>query len=237
MKMKLIPAAAIIFLAAACQNPSGEATGFSGTLQNDVDSVSYALGVNIATNIKTQGMESMNGPAMLAAITKVMQEDSNLLISNEEALQYLNTYFQSMAQQKRESEGAEERLAGEQFLADNAQREEVQVTPSGLQYEVIEEGSGAKPAATDAVKVHYHGTLADGTVFDSSVDRGEPITFRLNQVIPGWTEGLQLMSVGAKYKLYIPFNLAYGEQGRPPVIKPYAMLVFDVELIEINPAE
>ncbi len=122
----------------------------------------------------------------------------------------------------------------EQFLAENAKREGVKTTASGLQYEVLESTLGQKPKATDTVKVHYEGTLIDGTVFDSSYKRGEPISFALNQVIKGWTEGLQLMSVGSKYKLYIPYHLAYGEQGAGGSIPPYAALIFTVELLGIN---
>ena len=123
---------------------------------------------------------------------------------------------------------------GEKFLADNAKRAEVKTTPSGLQYEVIEATLGQKPKATDTVKVHYEGTLIDGTVFDSSYKRGEPIKFGLNQVIKGWTEGLQLMSIGSKYKLYIPYQLAYGEAGAGGSIPPYAALIFTVELLGIE---
>ena len=128
----------------------------------------------------------------------------------------------------------EAKEAGEKFLAENAKREGVKVTPSGLQYEVIESTLGQKPKATDKVRVHYEGTLIDGTVFDSSYKRGESITFSLNQVIKGWTEGLQLMSVGSKYKLYIPYDLAYGAQGAGGSIPPYAALIFTVELLGIE---
>lgn len=128
----------------------------------------------------------------------------------------------------------EAKAAGEKFLAENAKRPEVKTTESGLQYEVLESTLGQKPKATDTVRVHYEGTLIDGTVFDSSYKRGESITFGLNQVIKGWTEGLQLMSVGSKYKLYIPYQLAYGAQGAGGSIPPYAALIFTVELLGIE---
>ncbi len=129
---------------------------------------------------------------------------------------------------------ADHKAEGQKFLEENAKKEGVHVTPSGLQYKVIEEGVGTRPKATETVKVHYRGTLIDGTEFDSSYKRGEPISFGLNQVIAGWTEGLQLMKTGAKYELYIPYNLAYGERGAGGVIPPYAALIFEVELLEVR---
>lgn len=142
---------------------------------------------------------------------------------------------QSQKQQEKSQAEAEENLTkGQAFLSENSQREGVQVTESGLQYEVIEEGSGVSPSETDTVVVHYHGTLIDGTVFDSSVDRGEPATFAVNRVIEGWTEGLQLMKPGAKYKFYIPSELAYGPQQRSEEIKANSTLIFEVELLEIK---
>ena len=133
-------------------------------------------------------------------------------------------------------EGGINKEAGQKFLADNGKRAGVTTTASGLQYEVIKAGTGNKPAATDQVKVHYHGTTIDGSVFDSSVDRGEPVTFGLGQVIKGWTEALQLMPVGSKWKIYIPSELGYGEQAAGPKIKPNSTLIFEVELLSIEPA-
>jgi FKBP-type peptidyl-prolyl cis-trans isomerase len=149
----------------------------------------------------------------------------------------LNNYFQQkqqMTQMQEEKNAMEYKAVGEEFLASNAKRKGVKVTDSGLQYEVLKEGKGANPTETSTVKVHYHGTTPEGVVFDSSVDRGEPISFGLNQVIKGWTEGVQLMKVGAKYKFYIPQELAYGPSSPSPIIKPYMPLVFEVELLEIE---
>lgn len=164
--------------------------------------------------------------------------DSNLRVfSRMEAQMAIQNFVmkQSQIKQEQSQADAEENLAkGEEFLAENAVREEVNVTESGLQYEVLEEGSGASPAETDTVVVHYHGTLIDGTVFDSSVERGEPATFAVNRVIAGWTEGLQLMKEGAKYKFYIPSDLAYGPQQRSDVIEANSTLIFEVELLEVK---
>ena len=149
----------------------------------------------------------------------------------EASQSFLQTYF-TAAQEKL---SADKKSEGEKFLSENAKNPAVQTTASGLQYIVLKDTVGAKPGATDKVKVHYEGTLIDGTKFDSSYDRGEPIDFPLNQVIPGWTEGIQLMSVGSKYKFYIPYQLAYGEQGAGGVIPPFSTLIFTVELLGINP--
>lgn len=141
----------------------------------------------------------------------------------------MNAYFQEVAEKKT----AEAKASSEAFLAENANRAGVQTTESGLQYEIIQEGTGKKPSADNQVKVHYEGTLVDGTLFDSSIKRGEPVTFGVTQVIPGWVEGLQLMSEGAKYKFYIPSDLGYGAQGAGEMIPPHSALVFEVELIEV----
>jgi FKBP-type peptidyl-prolyl cis-trans isomerase FklB len=149
----------------------------------------------------------------------------------------LNGFFQQkqqLAQAEEEKNAMAYKAVGEEFLAKNAKRKGVEVTASGLQYEVLKEGKGEHPVATSKVKVHYHGTTPEGVVFDSSVERGEPISFGLDQVIKGWTEGVQLMKVGAKYRFYIPQELAYGPSSPSPIIKPYMPLVFEVELIEIE---
>ena len=202
---------------------------------NDVDSMSYALAVNIATdlqkNMKTLPNGAYNTELFLNAFNAVMKGDS-VLISPEVSQEILQQYF-TAAQEKI---ATEKRAEGTKFLTENAKNPAVQTTASGLQYIVLNEAIGPKPQATDKVRVHYEGTLIDGTKFDSSYDRGEPIDFPLNQVIPGWTEGIQLMSVGSKCKFFIPYELGYGEQGAGGVIPPYATLIFTVELLEINPA-
>lgn len=207
--------------------------GFSSinaqNLNTEMEKVSYSLGVNVAKSVKNQGLESIDADAIAKAFKDVF-EGNTLEISEEEANIVLQDYFGKLAnaQQKANVE------AGQKFLDENAKREGVVTTSTGLQYEVLQEGSGDSPKETDNVTVHYHGTLIDGTVFDSSVDRGQPATFPVNGVIPGWVEALQLMNPGAKYKLFIPSNLAYGERGAGVAIGPNATLVFEVELISIG---
>lgn len=198
-------------------------------MNDTMTKVSYALGMNIIANLKQQGLDTLDQAAFAEGIKAALAGDSTL-VSEEESNQILQAYFAKLQEDKAKMAAKE----GEAFLAENAKREGVTVTASGLQYEVMTAGEGAKPLATDQVTVHYTGTTIDGKVFDSSVQRGQPATFGLNQVIAGWTEGVQLMSVGAKYKFYIPYNLAYGERGAGADIPPYAALIFEVELIKIN---
>ncbi|MEC8610710.1 MAG: FKBP-type peptidyl-prolyl cis-trans isomerase [Bacteroidota bacterium] len=194
-----------------------------------MEKVSYSLGVSIATNVKSQGLEQVDYESLTNAFRDVF-ENNQLQISENESNMILQDYFGKLANKKKQANIE----AGKNFLNENAQRDGVTTTESGLQYEVLKEGTGNLPKETDKVTVHYHGTLIDGTVFDSSVDRGEPATFPVNGVIPGWVEALQLMKVGAKYKLFIPSDLAYGERGAGGAIGPNATLVFEVELISIN---
>ncbi len=194
-----------------------------------MEKLSYALGMVIGHNLKGMGVKNIDSADFSQALNDVISGETPKL-TDQEAQQLVNTFIQK----QQESAAAEIRKAGEDFLAENAKKEGVTVLPSGLQYSVIKEGTGKQPNATSRVKCHYEGTLTNGTVFDSSYRRGEPAVFPLNGVIAGWTEGVQLMKEGAKYRFFIPYNLAYGERGAGQAIPPYAALVFDVELISIE---
>lgn len=192
----------------------------------------YALGVVIASNIQDQGMDSIDMEAIIVAFEDVFL-DKDLKVKEEEAQGIVQAYVQEAMERKTAKLQEEASL----FLEENRSKEGIVETESGIQYRVLKEGSGKSPQANDDVTVHYVGKLADGTVFDSSVERGEPATFGVSQVIPGWTEALQLMKEGAKYELYIPYDLAYGERGAGGQIPPYATLIFEVELLEVNAVE
>ncbi len=215
---------------AGCQN-SGKKGEVKLVSKND--SVSYALGVLIGENNKQQmksapGVDQLNKEIMISAFEKAFMGDS-VQIKPEKANAAIQAFFADVSK----GEGEKNLKAGEEFLASNKAKSGVVTLPSGLQYEIIKAGSGPKPKPEDQVKCHYHGTTIDGKVFDSSVDRGEPAVFPVNRVIPGWTEALQLMPVGSKWKLFIPSALAYGEQGAGQDIKPNSTLIFEVELLEI----
>ena len=200
-----------------------------------MDKNSYALGMSIAHNMMSSGIKEVNFDDFAAGVKAVLT-GAEPAVSFQEAGQLLDKYFAELeAEQKAQAEAmsAMMREEGAGYLAAKAKEEGVVVLPSGLQYKVITEGTGKKPSATDQVKCHYEGTFVNGTVFDSSYKRNEPAVFGLNQVIAGWTEGVQLMSEGSKYEFYIPYNLAYGEHGAPGAIPPYAALKFVVELIEV----
>ena len=190
--------------------------------------ISYALGLSLGNNLKNNGIEELDYQTLAKGIQDVF-EAKQLEMTEEEAQSVLNDFFQAQ-QTKAEGKAKEE---GVLFLIENAKRAEVTTLSSGLQYEILTAGNGAMPKSTDNVKVHYHGTLINGAVFDSSVNRGEPATFGVTQVISGWVEALQLMPVGSKWKLYIPSNLAYGERGAGGAIPPHTTLIFEVELLEI----
>ena len=191
--------------------------------------LSYSLGMSMATQLMQTGLENLDVESFVNAFTEIMKNEKTSM-SLEEATQHIQAYFS--AKQKEMLQMNKE--AGVQFLVANKKEENVVELPSGLQYEVITEGNGETPKATDTVKCHYHGTLIDGTVFDSSVERGEPAIFGVNQVIKGWVEALQLMPVGSKWKLFVPSNLAYGEQGAGNDIQPNSTLIFEVELLGIE---
>ena len=201
-----------------------------------MDKLSYALGLGIGQQLAQMGAGSDLNVDDFAQSIKDVLDGRELKVNHREAQQLVQEYF-AQKEAKMEAERAEKgkaaREEGEKYLKENAKKEGVITLPSGLQYQVLKEGNGKKPSAKDKVKCHYEGFLIDGTVFDSSVQRGEPAVFGLQQVIAGWTEGLQLMQEGAKYRFFIPYRLAYGEGGAGSSIPPFAALVFDVELIEV----
>ena len=201
-----------------------------------MDKASYALGLGIGHQLKGMGGSKLNIDDFAQAIKDVIQGKEPQM-SMKEAQIVANTFIQEAEkenQKLKEEAGAKFKAYGEQYLAENAKKDGVKVTKSGLQYEVLNEGTGKSPKATDNVKCHYEGRLIDGTVFDSSYRRGTPATFPLDGVIAGWTEGLQLMKEGAKYRFHIPYNRAYGANGAGESIPPYSALVFDVELLGVN---
>lgn len=241
MKLTNILAATVVGLSVvSCSNGQFQQ---KSSLATEVDSVSYALGLDMANKIK-ENFDDMDQGLIVQGFKNGM-DSTNLLVESKDINNILRTFFQKKQQErmkeiqeeqakKAEVEFGDNKKAGEEFLAENKTKDGVQTTESGLQYIVLKEGEGEAPTASSRVKVHYHGTLIDGTVFDSSVERGEPTEFGVGQVIKGWTEGLQLMKPGAKYKFFIPQELAYGAQQRGQHIKPLSALVFEVELLEVK---
>ena len=225
---------AIIASMSSCGNQRNQVS----SLETEIDSVSYAVGLNIGLQTTRQfknGFEEVNKEVFIQGFLNGA-DSLNFLMDEKDVVPLLNSYFQKKQQdemKKKAEETKRNKEEGEAFLAENKTKESVETTESGLQYIVLKEGNGKTPAKTDKVKVHYHGTLIDGTVFDSSIDRGAPTTFGVSQVIKGWTEGLQLMKEGAKYKFFIPANLAYGSQVQGNKIKGNSVLIFEVELLEI----
>lgn len=201
-----------------------------------MDKTSYALGLNIGQQLRDMGLKGSLVAEDFAAAVDDVVNGKPLKVDLAEANVILNQFFAQLEERQRAAAaeaGKAAKVDGEKFLADNAKKTGVKVTKSGLQYEVLVEGNGKQPKASDTVRCHYHGTLIDGTVFDSSYQRNEPCDFGLNQVISGWTEGVQLMKEGAKYRFYIPYNLAYGERGAGASIPPFSALIFDVELLKV----
>lgn len=195
----------------------------------ELEQLSYSLGVNIARSLQKQGLKELDATSVADALSDVFT-GKDLKVSESDGATILNTYFGKLQAKKHESTIRE----GQEFLKANGQRESVTTLPSGLQYEVLVEGQGVKPSASSTVTTHYHGTTIDGTVFDSSVQRGQPASFPVNGVIAGWTEALQLMPIGSKWKLYVPSDLAYGAKGAGSQIGPHTTLIFEVELLEIK---
>jgi len=225
MKIKtylLLIAGAAIILSSCGQNMTGNAK-----IVSEEDTLSYALGVDVANSLKRSSIEELNYEAFVNGMADVFEE-KDLKMDEEKIQPFIRNYFTKMREEKAQKNLEE----GQVFLEENKTKEGIITTESGLQYEILQEGTGKSPVATDKVKCHYHGSLLDGTVFDSSVDKGKPAEFVLNRVIPGWTEGLQLMKEGAKYKFYIPSELAYGKRGSRN-IQGNTALIFEVELIEI----
>lgn len=197
-------------------------------LKSAIDSVAYSIGLSVAGSLKAQGLSEINTNLLLKAINESLK-DAPTALTMEQANQCIGEYFQKQASAKSDAN----RVKGQKFLEENKKRPTVVTTASGLQYEVVRPGEGPRPADSSRVKTHYHGTLIDGTVFDSSVERGEPVEFPVNGVIKGWQEALQLMPVGSKWKLFIPSELAYGDRAAGPAIGPGSTLIFEVELLEI----
>ncbi len=202
----------------------------------NLDRISYALGLSMGNNFRSSGIKTINVQDFADGVAAVF-EGAQPKMTYDEAKLEIKNFFEAMEAEQRAAAakmGEVNEAAGKKFLEENGKRVEVNVTPSGLQYEVIKEGTGKQPAASDSVTVHYTGKLIDGTVFDSSVERGEPATFGVTQVIPGWVEALQMMKEGAKWRLFIPSQLAYGPNGAGNIIGPNSTLIFDVELIKVN---
>ncbi len=238
---KIFITVAVAFLLTSCFSVKKSATTeiipltpAKSIMNNEVDSMSYAFGLNVgndfAGNLESFPGGKINKELLIKGFSQALRNDTSLWMTESFAQEYFNNYI--VAEQNKERAALKE--VGENFLNENKSKEGVKVTDSGLQYVVVEMGDGAKPAAESKVRVHYTGKTIDGNIFDSSVERGEPAEFFLNQVIRGWTEGVQLMSVGSKYRFFIPYDLAYGEQGIPQAgIGPFSPLVFDVELLDI----
>ena len=237
MKKMLLALAVSGVALTGCSNQEAQNTQEDSALETTDQKISYGMGLVLGQRMRNDLPDLKMDQFLQGFQHGNSGDESQARLSQEEIQEALMTYQQQLQEQqasKVEELASKNKEAGEAFLAENAEKEGVETTDSGLQYEVIEEGDGETPAAEDSVKVHYTGELLSGEVFDSSRERGEPVTFKLEQVIPGWTEGLQLMPEGSRYKLYIPADLAYGQGGNQR-IGPNETLVFDVELLEINP--
>jgi FKBP-type peptidyl-prolyl cis-trans isomerase len=242
--MKFVITAALCLAVVGCQSNSGPGGSGTASLKTQIDSVSYTIGMQLGKQIKSDTTIGVKADILQAGLTDALHGSKTLLTDSQAQNVMMAFQMQMMAKQQQKMQeqhksdsiaGIANNAAGDKFLAENKGKAGVITLPDGLQYEVIKEGTGATPKATDQVSVLYRGTLLDGTVFDSSLDASKPATFSLNQVIPGWTEALQKMKVGSKYKLYIPAKLAYGDN--PPQggkIKPGALLTFEIELLDVK---
>lgn len=220
-----------VMLFTSCDKGGKSDSGTEGiTLATKNDSVNYALGLNFAENLTKQGFDSINNRIINKAFDDVVNEN-DYLFSMQDAGRVLQTYFQKLQQKKFEKN----KSAGEKFLSENKNKEGIKTTPSGIQYKILKEGTGESPTPESKVTCHYHGTLIDGTVFDSSVERGKPAQFPVNGVIKGWQEILPMMKEGGKWKIFVPQELAYGENPRPGgAIEPYMTLIFEIELVSVD---
>ena len=223
---KYIKIALVLSVISSCQNLTQQKFNFDEA--NELEKVSYSIGINVATSIKSEGLDSINSFYISKGFQDVF-ENKDLAINIEESNKIIGEYFNKKQDAKNQRLAIDSKI----FLEENKQKDGVITTESGLQYLILSEGRGNNPTLNDNVTVHYHGTLIDGTIFDSSVDRKQPATFPLNGVIPGWQEALQMMSVGSKWKIFIPSELAYGESGAG-AIGPNSTLIFEVELLSIN---
>ena len=223
---KYIKIALVLSVISSCQNLTQQKFNFDEA--NELEKVSYSIGINVATSIKSEGLDSINSSYISKGFQDVF-ENKDLAINIEESNKIIGEYFNKKQDAKNQRLAIDSKI----FLEQNKQKDGVMTTESGLQYLILSEGRGNNPTLNDNVTVHYHGTLIDGTIFDSSVDRKQPATFPLNGVIPGWQEALQMMSVGSKWKIFIPSELAYGESGAG-AIGPNSTLIFEVELLSIN---
>jgi FKBP-type peptidyl-prolyl cis-trans isomerase FklB len=234
MKQTFLLLSLSTFILVSCKNETKDLS-----LTTNEDSLSYSLGINIGKSIQGDGIDSLIDVSKLISGLKATLDtgEVEMEMTEEEATNFLQAY--SMGLQMKQQEEQKKKFEiniekGAAFLAENGKRTGVVTTATGLQYEILKKGNGEKPTAESTVKTHYHGTFLDGQVFDSSVERGEPVEFPVNRVIPGWTEALQLMPVGSKWKVWVPYQLAYGEAGQQPKIPPYSTLVFEIELLGIK---
>lgn len=230
-KLSLFAAVLMLMGSGACAQKQTSGTDGDVTLQNRMDTISYIFGASLGQNIRQAEIDDVNIDAVMAGVRHAVESDSNMMVTMQEGDRIVRQFMQ----EKQAEAAAEGQREADEYMASLADQENLQKTESGIYYEVITQGEGEKPSATDRVRVHYEGKTTDGEVFDSSHQRGQPAEFPLNRVIPGWTETLQMMPVGSKWKVIIPPALAYGKRGSPPTIGPNEVLIFEIELLDILP--